>query len=75
MTAPASDPEARLLEAWRAYRRAQLGQLGETADALREAAKACGWVQFGLVRMGFAPWAYQELLRRGLIETSESPWS
>lgn len=32
-----------LREAWRDYECAQLGRLNVTAEALRAAAKACGW--------------------------------
>lgn len=38
------DPKLRALaDAWRAYDRAQLGELNRTAQALRDAAKAAGW--------------------------------
>lgn len=38
------DPKLRALaDAWRAYDRAQLGELNRTAEALRDAAKAAGW--------------------------------
>lgn len=46
MTRPAEnqDPKIRALaDAWRAYDRAQLGELNRTAEALRDAAKAAGW--------------------------------
>lgn len=46
MTAQPPTEAARLRalrEAWRAYESAPLGRLNVTAEALRAAAKACGW--------------------------------
>lgn len=68
-------PIDRLEDAWRAYRRAILGELNVTAERLRQAASEAGWSPYGYVRVGFAPWAVRELIKLGRLPASEDIWA